>query len=74
MKALENYIEDSLNQLIDEAFELKETANTEFDKGKLFGYYETILKLLNQAEAFGISDKLPERIREFNPESLLGKI
>lgn len=74
MKALENYIEDSLNQLIDEALDLREIAKTEFDKGKLFGYYETISKLLNQAEAFDISDRLSETVREFNPESLLGKI
>ncbi|MCI0445114.1 hypothetical protein L0152_18135 [bacterium] len=74
MKVLENYIEDSLNQLIEEALELKENADTEFDMGKLFGYYEIILKLLNQAEAFGISNKLPVKAREFNPEVLLDKL
>jgi hypothetical protein len=71
---MENYLEDIINQLIEEALELKENANDEFEKGKLFGYYETISKLLNQAEAFGISDKVPLKWRDFNPEELLSNM
>jgi UTP-glucose-1-phosphate uridylyltransferase len=71
---MEYYLTDTLNQLLDEALEMKNRINSEFDKGKLVGYYEIISKLLNQAESFGIVDKLPERVRDFNPESLLDKI
>lgn len=71
MKTLEYYIEDFLNQVIEEAVEVKKNAKSEFEQGKLIGYYEVILSALNQAESFGITDKLPEKIREFNPESLL---
>ncbi len=68
---MENYLEDTINQLIEEALELKKDAQDEFKKGKLFGYYETISKLLNQAAAFGIEDKIPLKWRDFNPEELL---
>lgn len=71
---MENYLDDLLNQLLEEALKLKEYANDDFEKGKLFGYYETISKILNQAEAFGISDKLHLRWRDFNPEDLLNKM
>jgi len=68
---MQHYLEDTINQLIEEAFELKRNAQGEFEKGKLFGYYETISKLLNQAEAFGIEDKIPTKWRDFNTEDLL---
>jgi len=71
MKTMEYYITDTLNQLLDEAIEIKKNINSEFEKGKLLAYYEIISRLLNQAEAFGISDKLTERVRNFNLESLL---
>lgn len=71
---MENYLKDVINQLIEDALELKKNANDEFEKGKLFGYYETISKLLNQAEAFGISDKVPLKWRNFLPEELLSNI
>ena len=44
---------------------------TEFENGKLQGYYETISKLLNQAEAFGVVDGLPENLCSYCPEDLL---
>ena len=68
---MEYYIEDIISQLIDQAFILKEKTNNEFEKGKLFGYYEIISILLNQAEAFGITDKIPLKWRDFKPEELL---
>ncbi len=74
MKTMEYYLEDTLNQLLDEALEIKKNTISEFDKGLLIGYYRVILRLLNQAEAFGISDKLPLKWRDFNPEDLLSTI
>lgn len=74
MKKMEYYLEDTLNQLIDKAIEIREGPNSEFNRGILFGYYETISKLLNQAEAFGISHQLPEKVRDFNPEDLLSTL
>ena len=71
MKTMEYYITDTLNKLLDEAIVIKKNINSEFEKGKLLAYYEIISRLLNQAEAFGISDKLTERVRNFNLESLL---
>lgn len=71
---MENYLEDIINQLIQEALELKKNSNDEFEKGKLFGYYEAISKLLNQAEAFGIGDKVPLKWRDFDPEKLLSNM
>ncbi len=74
MKAIEYYLEDTLNQLLDEALEEKKNAKNEFDNGVLIGYYRVILRLLNQAEAFGIKDKLPVKWRDFNPEELLSNM
>lgn len=71
MKTLEYYLSDSLDQLLIEAIELKRNINCEFDKGKLLGYYEIISRLLSQAESFGIIEKVPARVRDFNLESLL---
>mgnify|MGYP006133163343 CR=1 FL=1 len=59
---------------IEEAFELKKNSTNEFNKGKLFGYYLIISKLLNQAEASGISNKIPSQWRNFNPDELLDDI
>jgi hypothetical protein len=71
---MENYIEDVLNQLIEEASEIKRSASNEFEKGKLFGYYECISKLLSQAVAFSFFDKLPSHLKDFKPEGLLEEI
>ena len=69
---MENFIEEILSQLIKEAEEIKvNNASNDFEKGKLFGYYESISKILNQTEAFDVFDKLPKSLQEFNPESLL---
>ena len=71
---MENFIEDTLNQLIEEAVDIKSNASDEFEKGKLFGYYFAILKIMSQAESFGVYDKLPKSLQEFNPEELLSKM
>lgn len=71
MKTIEHFIEDTLNQLLEEAIETKSETENEFNKGKLFGYYETISKLMNQLDAFGLSDLVPERIRYYDLESLI---
>ena len=68
---IENYIEDVLTQLIEEAKGIKVNKTDDFQRGKLFGYYEAISKLLIQAESFGVAEKLPEHLRDFNPESLI---
>ena len=68
---MENFIEDVLNQLIEEAIELKKINSDEFEKGKLFGYYFSISRILSQAVAFGNFEKLSKELQEFNPESLL---
>jgi hypothetical protein len=69
-----SFIEEILTQLIEEAGEIKANASDDFEKGKLFGYYESISKILNQTEAFGIFNKLPYNIQKFNPEDLLSEI
>lgn len=66
---MENFIEDILNQLIEEAKEIK--VSDDFERGKLFGYYFAISKILNQVEAFGLLDKLPKSLQKFKPENLL---
>lgn len=71
---MENIIEEILSQLIEEATDLKSNTGDDFEVGKLFGYFIAISKILNQAEAFGLIDKLPTSLSEFNPESLLNKI
>lgn len=71
---MENFIEDVLTQLIEEANEIKASASDEFEKGKLFGYYHSISNILNQAVAFGVFDKLSKNLQEYNPESLLNEI
>ncbi len=71
---MENFIEEVLEQLIEDAIKLKEDAVNDFEKGNLFGYYMSISKILNQAEAFGVFEKLPENLKKFNPESLISGI
>jgi hypothetical protein len=71
MSTKEYYLEDLLNELLADALELKKEASSEFERGKLMGYYEVILTVLNQARAFGITESLPEKVRQFDPESLL---
>ena len=66
---MENFIKDILNQLIEEANDIK--ASDDFEKGKLFGYYLAISNILNQSEAFDVLDKLPKNLREYKPECLL---
>jgi hypothetical protein len=68
---MEHFLEDILNQLIEEAFRLKKIAVDDFSKGEILGYYHSISKILNQAEAFGLYDKLTKNLQEFNPEELL---
>jgi len=68
---MENFIEDTLIQLIDEAKRIKPI--DDFEKGKLFGYYSSISHILSQALSFGVIDKLSKDLREFNPESLLNE-
>jgi len=69
---MENFIEDILNQLIEEAGKIKTSASDDFEKGKLFGYYHAISNILSQAVAFGVFEKLPKDLQAFNPEDLLG--
>jgi len=71
---MENFIEEILTQLIDEANEIKPSVSDDLRIGKLFGYYECISIILNQAEAFGAIEKLPKSLQEFKPESLLEEI
>jgi len=66
-----NYLNDVFDQLVEESLELKEKANDEFQKGKLFAYYEILTKLLNQAEAFGLANQIDKKWRNFNLEDLL---
>jgi len=70
---MENYIEDLLTLLIEEAFKTKTNAIGDFEKGILLGYYFAISKILNQAVAFGVFDKLPKHLQEFIPEDLLNE-
>jgi hypothetical protein len=53
--------------------EMRELYPDDFEKGKLFGYYFSISNILSQAVGFGVIDKLPLKLREFNPESLLNE-
>jgi hypothetical protein len=71
---LNYYVEDILSQLIDEAIDVRKNIDNEFDKGRLFGYYEIISKFLNQAEAFNIIHDLPMKVRDFNPEDLIKEL
>lgn len=69
---MEHFIEDILNQLIEEAKEIR--AYDDFEKGKLLGYYHSISNILSQAVAFDVFDKLPKKLQEFKPESLLNEL
>ena len=71
---MENFIEDTLSQLIFEANELKNLATDDFEKGKLFGYYFAIIKIKSQALSFGVYEKLSIELQDFNPESLLNNL
>lgn len=51
---MENYLADVLDQLINEGLQIKR-GDSEFEAGRLQGYYEIVSRLLNQAEAFGLS-------------------
>lgn len=67
---MENYLIDVLYQLIEDAATLKRDAKTEFEKGRLTGYYQAISRLLNQAEVFDVAKNLPLNLREYCAEDL----
>ena len=71
---MEDYFEDFINQVIEKAVVIKNSSNSEFDNGKLFGYYEIISLMLNQAEAFGVKGKIPSKWQNYNPEELLSRM
>jgi hypothetical protein len=68
----DSYLRVVLEQLITDAIDLREggKVKNDFDDGKSFAYYCTILTLLNQAEGFGLSDDLPAVLQDFVPEHL----
>jgi hypothetical protein len=69
---LANYLNDVFEQLVEESLELKEMADDdEFQRGKLFAYYEILSKLLNQAEAFGFANQIDKKWRDYPYEDLL---
>lgn len=68
---MNNLISDLLIELITEAQDCKSLPPSDFEKGRLMGYYICITRILNQMEAFGFRDQLPDSLKNFNPESLL---
>lgn len=68
---LANYFNDVFEQLVEESLELKEMTDNEFQRGKLFAYYEILSKLLNQAEAFGLASQIDKKWRDYQYEDLL---
>jgi hypothetical protein len=70
---MENYLSDVLYQLIESASLVKQEANTDFKMGVLQGYYEAISRLLNEAEAFDITEQLPKNLQDYCPEDLFDK-
>ena len=70
---MENYLADVLDQMLTEASLIKNDANSEFEKGRLFAYYEIISRLLKQAEAFGLMGNMPKHLQEYRAEDLLDK-
>lgn len=69
-KFMENYLSDVLYQLIENASQHKREANTEFKMGVLQGYHEAISRLLNEAEAFDITEQLPKNLQDYCPDDL----
>lgn len=65
------YLNDTIRQLIDLAKAIKET--DDYNQGILYGYYASISRLLNQAEAFDIIGNLDKDIQDYNPEKLFSK-
>lgn len=70
---MENFTQDLLEFLIETALEKKRNVANEYDLGELYGYYYSISLIINQSKAFGFYEKLPLKVREFVPESLLEK-
>lgn len=68
---MNNFIEEILSSLIEDALELSNNAVTDFEKGKLTGFHKAISTIMNRAEGFGAAEKLPDAIRMFNAEDLL---
>jgi len=66
-----HFTSDTIRELITEARLIQENSRSDFDNGKLFGYYEAISLLLRQAEAFGLLEQLPADIRDFDPDELI---
>ncbi len=68
---MENYLNDLLEELLEQVTELKnEGIDNEFNRGKLFAYYEIMAKILNKAEAFNLKE-LPKKWAEYDVESIL---
>ena len=65
------FLNDTLKTLISRALELDTENGDDFHKGILFGYYEAISHLLNQAEVFEISKTLDSYLQHFEAEGIL---
>lgn len=64
-----NFLNDSIEQLIVSAKEIKK--DNDYDQGIRIGFYHTISFLITQAIAFGVFEYLDNEIKEFNLESLI---
>tara|TARA_B100000809_G_C14932467_1_gene457385 strand:+ start:120 stop:329 length:210 start_codon:yes stop_codon:yes gene_type:complete len=69
---MKNYLEDVLTELIREAQLIKSIDNkSDFEMGRLTGYYEIISVMLNQIEAFNLTNQISNKITDFNAEELI---
>ncbi|HAT67870.1 MAG TPA: hypothetical protein DCS66_25265 [Flavobacteriaceae bacterium] len=67
------FLNDSIKQLIELAKAIDPQGDS-FKIGIVQGYYESIARLLNQAEGFGILEQLDDEIQNFEVESLLSNL
>lgn len=71
MNTIVYYLQEVLEQLIEKVPITTDEYKVEFDKGKLWGYYFSLSKVLSIAEIFGFTNYLPENLKDFDPETLI---
>ena len=70
---LSNFLNELVDLLMEDAIKYKKNSkkDSKLDAGCRMGYYFSISKIFNMAEAWGISYYLPKKWRDYDLEELL---
>lgn len=74
--ALDYYLLDTLDSLIEKLFMWKSSSNMAsiYDKGLVYGFCCAMVKLYREISDFGLTDRLSDKARRFDPKKLINDL